>query len=179
MTAIALNKRNILIQGLRTVLTITAMALLPILVHLIPFSGKTPLGAYLLPMFIAPLVSAFYLSPAGLVAACLIGPPLNYVLTGMPDLTVLPTLIPELTIFSLIILWMIRNKASFIGISTLAFVSAKFVSFAIKSIFLAKGFSLIMFGAFITGLATSLPGLLILFILERVLISKTSENGQS
>ena len=99
MTAIALNKRNILIQGLRTVLTITAMALLPILVHLIPFSGKTPLGAYLLPMFIAPLVSAFYLSPAGLVAACLIGPPLNYMLTGMPDLTVLLTLIPELMIF--------------------------------------------------------------------------------
>ena len=172
MTTITQNKKYIISQSLTGVDTIIAMIFLPILVHLVPFSGSIPLGAYLLPMFIAPLVAAFYLSPIGLVIASLVGPLLNHYLTGMPTQVMLPNIILELLFFSLMVSYVVRNKSGFVGMSALAFVLAKLIRTIVVGA-LTGVLSLDMFTPLAMGLKIALPGLLILTVIEIFLIRRS------
>jgi hypothetical protein len=169
MMTITIDRKVILVQSLITVAAISGMVLLPFLVHLIPFSGSTPLGAYLLPMFISPLVAAFYLSPVGLLAAAFIAPLVNHALTGIPSVEVLPTLIIELVVFSLILSWIFQRKSEFAAMSTFAFIAAKLSGFFIVQLILGKGMSWSGFVAFLSSIWITVPGLLVLFLFERLL----------
>jgi niacin transporter len=141
------------------------MVLLPILVHLIPFSGAAPLGAYLLPMFVASSLAVYYLSPAGLVLSAMLAPVLNHFLTGMPTMAVLPGLIAELALFSLITWWLVHKRPEMVGISDLAVVSAKLLVWA-SGLLLGSG---VAFGLFLSGILTAVPGLLALLAVELLL----------
>ncbi len=173
MTTITQNKKYIISQSLTGVATIIGMIFLPILVHLIPFSGDIPLGAYLLPMFIAPLAAAFYLSPIGLVIASLIGPLLNHYLTGMPTQAMLPSIILELLFFSLMVSYVVRNKSGFIGMAALAFIFAKLTRTIVIGSLSTGVLSLATFTPLAKGLMIALPGLLILTVVEIFLIRRS------
>jgi len=170
MTLTKLDRRRMLAQAFYTTLTLAAMVLLPIIVHLIPFSGSQPLGAYLLPMFIAPLVAAFYVSPVGLVLAALLAPMINTALTGMPQVPMLYFVTSELIVFSLLVFWFVQKEKVFPGFSALAFLLAKLVVMVPKILILSGGLALPAIGQNLTGLAVSIPGILILFAVERLLL---------
>jgi hypothetical protein len=169
MSISTLNRKYIYDFSVKTAATVTGMVLLPILVHLIPFSGAAPLGAYLLPMFVAPLVAVFYLSPAGLVLAALLAPVLNHLLTGMPTSTILPGLMAELVLFSLITWWLMQKRPEMVGTSVLAVVSAKLLVWA-SGLLLG---SVVTFGLFLSGILTAVPGLLALLAVELLVRRRT------
>ena len=169
MTLTKLDRKRISVQAFYTVLTLTGMVLLPIIVHLIPFSGSQPLGAYLLPMFIAPLVAAFYISPVGLLLAAILAPMINNALTGMPQVPMLYFVTSELIVFSMIVFWMVQKEKTFLGFSALAFLLAKLVVMIPKILVLSGSLALPAIGQNLTGLAISIPGILILFLVERLL----------
>jgi len=81
-------------------ITIGLMWLLPFLVHLIPFAGPAPLGAYLLPIFYAPLAAVWLSHPVIAILASLLMPALNHFLTGMPVWNTAVLLTFELALFS-------------------------------------------------------------------------------
>jgi hypothetical protein len=166
MSSIAVENKDYLRQAIRTTIVIAGMVMLPILVHLVPFRGSTPLGAYLLPMFIAPLVGAFYISPVGLLVAALAAPLLNHVLTGMPSLPTMYLLMGELAIFSLLLSWSVRREWRFFGISAVALIAAKCIVFVPGTLILGEDLSVMQFGNFLTGLLVALPGILILLAVE-------------
>lgn len=170
MTLAKLDRKDIIVQAFYTALTLTGMVLLPILVHLIPFSGAYPLGAYLLPMFIAPLVAAFYVSPVGLILAALLAPMINNALTGMPQAPLLYFITAELIVFSMIVFQIVQKEKTFLGFSALAFLVAKLVVLVPRILILNNGFDLTIFGQNLAGLAISIPGILILFGIERLLL---------
>lgn len=172
MTTITLSKNYVLDQSLKTATTILVMVATPFLVHLIPFSGSQPLGAYLLPMFIAPLVAAVYVSPVGLALAAIAAPLLNHALTGMPALPGLYPLMAVLVLFSLFISLAIKRGWRFLGISTVAFLFAKLIVFAPAELLLKGSITLQPFQGYLTGLTVALPGLLVLLAIEWVLIHK-------
>lgn len=179
MTALSIDRKEVAKQSVYATLTVGGMVLVPFLIHLIPFSGKSPLGAYLLPMFIAPLVAAFYLSAIGLVAASIAAPLINHMVTGMPTVQVLPLLIIELAIFSLFLSWLVRKNNFFIGMSALAYLIAKVASLGFGIFLNGNSVSPVIFDNFISALWVALPGMLILLILERILIFRTRAHEKS
>ena len=168
MSITTINRKYIFDFSVKTAATVTGMVLLPILVHLIPFSGAAPLGAYLLPMFIAPLSAAFYLSPVGLVMAALLAPVINHALTGMPAAAILTGLMAELALFSLIVWWLVQKRPGMFGVSFLAVISSK-LAIWIGGLLMGSSVSVSLF---LSGILTALPGLLVLFAVELLLRRK-------
>ena len=172
MTTTTLQRKNVIVQSIYTVLTLAGMVLLPIIVHLIPFSGASPLGAYLLPMFIAPLVAAFYVSPIGLILAALLAPLINNALTGMPQVPMLYFVTSELILFSMLVFWIVQKKKTFLGFSALAFLIANLAVMIPRLLILNGGLDLSVLGQNLADLAISIPGILILFVVERLLLRR-------
>ena len=172
MTLTTLRRKNVIVQLSYTTLTLVGMVLLPIIVHLIPFSGPQPLGAYLLSMFIAPLVAAFYVSPVGLILAAILAPVINNALTGMPQAPMLYFVTGELIVFSMIVFWIVQKKKIFLGFSALAFLVAKLVVMVPGILILNGEFNLSVFGQNLASLAISIPGIMILFAVERLLLRR-------
>ena len=119
------------IDSLRIKAIIVALAgsiLAPFIVHLFPPYQGVPLGAMLLPMFIAPfvavLVSRFHV---GLIAA-LLAPSLNALVTGHPDWVFIPVLTFELTVFVAITYLLNKNNLIHWVSAPLAYIAAKTVS---------------------------------------------------
>ena len=172
MNIATIDRSQILSQSILTALTIIGMLILPFVVHLIPFSGKYPLGVYLLPMFLGPLVAAFYVSPVSLILASIIAPIMNNLLTGLPQVPGLYFLMGELLLFSLFVHWAIQNRKTFVGFSAIAYLAASLIILIPSLIILNDGIALPMIGDRLARLAFSLPGILILVVIERILIRK-------
>jgi hypothetical protein len=82
--------------------------LIPFLVHLAPWGGARPLGAYLLPMFWATFVAVyFYGAGAGLLTG-LFAPAVNLALTGLPAAKSFGVAAIEVVIFVFFATWMVR-----------------------------------------------------------------------
>ena len=77
---------------------------LPLLVHLIPASGGPPMGARLLPIFLAAVVAAMRLDAISVLSIAVATPLLNRMVTGMPAGPMLPTVLIELTTVVLVVL---------------------------------------------------------------------------
>ena len=69
---------------------------LPVLVHLIPVEAGPPMGARLLPIFLAAVVAAMRMDPVSALSIAVFTPLLNRLLTGSPAGPMLPTLLIEL-----------------------------------------------------------------------------------
>ena len=92
---------------------------LPFLVHLLPADGGPPQGARLLPIFYAGLVLVLRGAPIPALAVAVLAPLLNRLLTGMPAGTMLPTVLLELVLFTLLLVLAVRvlpaSVARFLG----------------------------------------------------------------
>ena len=87
--------------------------LVPFLVHLIPWGGARPLGAYLLPVFWVTFVALyFYGLTAGLLTG-LFAPAVNLLLTGLPAWRFFGTMSLELVVFVLFAAWAVRQSPRF------------------------------------------------------------------
>ena len=82
---------------------LAASFLLPLVVHLLPAQAGPPAGARLLPIFFASLVLALRAGVVPALTVALLAPLVNRALTGMPAGPMLPTLLLELTLFTLLI----------------------------------------------------------------------------
>ena len=168
-------KRNILVQAPAALITVALMIVLPFLVHLFPAVGKTPLGAFLLPIFYAPLAAIFLCHPLVSVFAGLLVPYINYLLTGQPALPVAASLSVELSLFSITLLYFNRRKTSNSWVVLAAFGLARLGSALVGA--LTGGFSLL---GWLSGIVYALPGLLILVFMHAWLVrAAKSADGQA
>src|SRR4051812_38931439 len=67
-----------------TVVLLALAWLIPFAVHLVPWSGLRPLGAYLLPMFWTAFVALYFFGPGLGLMVGLFAPVLNLLVTGLP-----------------------------------------------------------------------------------------------
>lgn len=106
------------------VATLAAMILLPYVVHLIPPVGGVPLGARLLPIFYAPLVAVILFDWKVGVAASLLAPILNHLLTGSPAVEMVALLTIEVVVFCLVAAVLYRRWPQSIFTGLLAYLGA-------------------------------------------------------
>ena len=179
MTATTASRRKILLQAIYTAITLIGMVILPAFVHVIPYSGVHPLGAYLLPMFVATMIAAFYVPPVGLLLAAICAPLLNHVITGMPQIPTLYFLTGELLIFSALVAWGVRKKTVFPGVSIMAFLAAKIISMAPRILIMNGNLEIQSIGHYWVDQAISIPGVLILLAIEQLIVCKRNAHEES
>lgn len=87
--------------------------LVPFLIHLIPWDGARPLGAYMLPVFWVTFIAVyFYGLTAGLLTG-LFAPTVNLLVTGLPAWRFFGTMGLELVVFVLFTTWAVRQAPRF------------------------------------------------------------------
>jgi hypothetical protein len=107
--------------------------LIPFAVHLAPWAGVRPLGAYLLPMFWATFVAVyFYGVGAGLLAG-LFAPAVNLLVTGLPAWKFLSVMSLELVVFAVATAWAVRRIPRFWLLAPLGYLVAKAGSTLVQS----------------------------------------------
>ena len=83
--------------------------LIPFLVHLAPWPGARPLGAYLLPIFWATFVAVYFSGAGAGLLTGLFAPAVNLLVTGLPDWKSFGAAGVEVVIFVLFATWMVRR----------------------------------------------------------------------
>ncbi len=108
-----------------TTALVVAASLVPVLVHLIPWTGDRPLGVYLLPVFWTTFVAVyFYGATCGLLVG-LLGPGLNLLLTGLPAVKAVGLMSLEVAFFALLASRLATLRPNFRFTAPLAYVVAK------------------------------------------------------
>jgi len=154
--------------------TLTGAIVLPLAVHLIPDVNNVPMGARLLPMFLAPLVAIYLARPVVGIAAAALAPILNNAITGRPTGQMLTSITIELFLFSLIISLAHGRYPRFAAIAPLAYVMARAAAVATM---VAFGDSSWPAGeGLLGGLALAVPGIVLLTLLNIVLV-RAHEGG--
>lgn len=138
-------------------------ALLPFAVHLVPWSGPRPLGVHLLPAFWTTFVAAYFFGArtAALVGLC--SPVLNLIVTGLPVAGHLLGLSAELLVFAVVAAQLVQRWPRGWLAAALAFAAARFVVLAVQ---IDRPF----FAAGIDSLRASLPGIVVLLLLNLALV---------
>lgn len=173
LNSIAIEPAISKLQIKATVVMLTATVLIQFIMHLIPPVNNVPLGAVLLPMFYVPLIALiFYKFHVGLLIAIL-GPILNYSLTGNPKLEIVSLLTLELITFVLVLSFLLRYKKINKLNALISILFAKLISWVVFSTFLPGELSTnFFFQAFINaipGIITlSLMSLLLLYIKDKI-----------
>jgi len=111
-----------------TALLLALAWLIPFLVHLVPWTGVRPLGAYLLPVFWATFVAVyFYGATAGLLTG-LFAPAVTLLVTGLPAWRSFGSTAVELVVFVLVASWAVRSAPRSWLWAPLGYVAAKTVA---------------------------------------------------
>lgn len=144
--------------------------LVPFAVHLAPWSGARPLGAYLLPMFWATFVAVyFYGAEIGTVVG-LFAPVLNLLVTGLPAWKFLAVLSCELVVFALVATWAVRRAPRFLLVAPLAYGVGKLASAGLQAATGVLGDIGAPFDFFTRSLVGGLAGLVVLSAINAALV---------
>ena len=151
------------LQVVETVLLLAGSILLQFLIHLIPSSG-TPIGAYVLAMFFAPLIAIIFFKPHTAFVVAILSPILNYLISGSPIAVILPLMTIKLVLF-VSCLYLFFNIKSIKKISALlAILVSLTVSPFIVSLFSSYNENVL------NTLTTAIPGLLLLIAVNYFLV---------
>lgn len=143
-----------------TVITISFTVALPLLVHLLPPVGTVPMGAVLLPLFIAPFIALYLFHPAAALIASLVTPLLNRALTGQPTSEMATLLTVELCAFTLAALLLRRVWPRSLVNAPLAYLVAKLVAAGV--LVLTSLIPALPLGYLTGSVVNALPGLALL-----------------
>lgn len=157
--------------GLRETAVLLALAwLVPFAIHLVPWSGARPLGAYLLPVFWTMLVAVYFYGAVSGLLVGLFAPVLNLAVTGLPVSDYFWKTSAEVVIFGLVMTLVVWRRPRWLAVAPLAYVIAKTVAAVAltpSALFGHPGAS----GEFFARLATgNLPGLIVLAAINVALV---------
>lgn len=169
--------------GVRTNALVLALALAaPVLVHMAPWGGATPLGAFLLPMFWAAFVAVYLYGIRAALLVAVFGPVLNTFLTKFPEFRFNAGVSFELLVF-VVFAWTVmrsRRGRGFWLLAPLAYVLAKACSSGLRAAGVA------VFGStgawpdlFTRAVSNGVPGLVALALINVALVKGWIGSGGS
>jgi hypothetical protein len=153
--------------GLRTTTVLLAVAwVVPVAVHLVPWAGARPLGAWLMPALWTVLVAAYLFGKVTAVLTGLFVPVVNWLTTGQPAGAYFWKTSVEAVAFALLVAWAVRRstRAPMVTLAVaapLAYAVAKTLAAAVATpaVFGSAGAA----GEFFARIATgNWPGLVVL-----------------
>lgn len=102
---------------------------IPFVIHSVPWQGKVPLGAIVLAMFYTPLIAVILSRYRMAIFLSLFSSPLNFLITGHPVRENIIFLTIELTMFSLILVFLYRKNKSFFLNPIIGYLASIFITF--------------------------------------------------
>lgn len=154
----------------KLIVVLTAMCVLPFLVHLIPIQSVKSLGTMWLPIFYAPLVAVICFRPHVALIAALIAPMINRVFVGLPDPIMANMLTLELIIFVVTLEVLCARKKDFWAMSLIAYSIAKMISIFVWKVVPGLMSWQATFVYFVNAVAIALPGLCVLFVIHFLVV---------
>jgi hypothetical protein len=118
-----------------TLVALFASVAFPFLVHFLPPVQGTPMGAFVLAMFYAPLVAVLVTRFHVALVVAVAAPILNALITGHPHWAIVPVLTIELSLFVTFVFLLNKyNKINWFS-APLAYVAAKSISALLIALF--------------------------------------------
>lgn len=142
----------------------------PFVVHVAPWSGTPPLGAYLLPMFWATFVATYFYGVRVGGVAGLVAPLANLLVTGLPAWRFVATTSIELIAFAIFVAMALRWLPRFVLLAPLGYLVARFVLVGVEMVLPVVGGSDEPLGAFLGSLRTGFAGLVVLTAINCALV---------
>lgn len=149
-----------------TVGLLVAAWAIPLAVHLVPWSGERPLGAYLLPMFWATLVAVYFFGARIGTLTALVAPAINLVVTGLPALRGVGFASFELVVFVGAMAWAVRRWPRAVGLAPIGYVVAKLCTAGLQAALGDAGVSAVSLQHSFT---RALSGMMVLGVIHAVL----------
>ena len=158
--------------GAREAAVLLALAwFIPFAIHLVPWSGARPLGAYLLPVFWTTLVAVYFHGEIVGLTVGLFAPILNLIVTGQPAAGYFWKTCAEVVVFALLMAWVARRTPRILMLAApFAYAIAKTVAAAVLAPDALFGSAAALggfFGHMVTG---NLPGLVALAAINAGLV---------
>jgi len=157
------------LQVVETILLLAASILFQFLIHLIPNSG-TPVGAFLLAMFFAPLIAVIFFKPHTAFIVAIFSPILNYLISGSPLAEILPLITIKLVLF-------VSCLYLFFNVKSIKKISALFAIIISLSI---SPFIVTLFSKYsanvLNTLTIAIPGILLLTLANYFLVRYQEKN---
>ena len=167
--------------GLREATILLALAwVLPFAIHLVPWTGDRPLGAYLLPGFWTALVAVYFYGAWMGLAVGLFAPVLNLAITGQPESVYFWKTAAELILFALVAAGAVRRLPRLAIMAPLAYIVAKTAAAGLLTPEMLNGRAGTPGGFLAHLFEGSLPGLVVLAALNAALVwsyPKTKTGG--
>lgn len=104
---------------------LAAAWLVPVLVHLVPWSGPRPLGVYVLPVFWTTFVAVYFYGAVPGLLVGLVTPGLNLLLTGLPLAGATGLMSLEVAGFAVGAALLVKHRPGWRVSAPLAYVAAK------------------------------------------------------
>ena len=114
-----------------TTVLLVAAWLVPLLVHLLPWSGPRPLGVYLLPVFWTTFLAVYFRGALTGLLVGLVTPVINLLFTGLPALASTFPMSLEVAGFVLVAALLLRRWSGFPLTAPLAWVGGKALALAV------------------------------------------------
>ena len=152
---------------------LAVMVLLPYLVHLFPAHAGVPMGARLLPLFLAPFLAVVLFDVQIALVAALFAPILNHYVVGQPTGGMVVLLTIEALVLCVVAAAMYRFRPNFVFTAPLSYIVAVLagtLTLAIWPLLPASPLSFLS-----NTLTNALPGLVLLLILNVGLVRFVSE----
>ncbi len=150
--------------------------LIPFAIHLAPWSGERPLGAYVLPMFWTTLIAVYFYGAGIGVLTGLFAPAVNLVLTGLPAARGLGFAGLELVLFVAAFALTVRRWPRVVLLAPMAYVVAK-IGVALLQFLL--GDAGVSAGGVAHSLERATPGLIVLAAINAALIWFFPRSGEA
>jgi hypothetical protein len=134
-TAIALPPVAFQRAGVKETVVLLAVAwAIPFAVHLVPWSGERPLGAYLLPMFWATLVAVYFFGALTGIVTALCAPAINLAVTGLPALRGVGFASFELVVFVFALAFAVQRWPRALWLAPIGYVVAKLCTAGLQAV---------------------------------------------
>jgi hypothetical protein len=151
--------------------------LVPLLVHLIPWTGTRPLGVYLLPVFWTTLVAVYFYGARVGLAVGLVTPLMNLALTGLPAWPMVGTMGLEVAAFALVAAFLVRRWPGFWFAAPVAWVAAKALTIAVQWVLPAFHYADQPWSHLLRSTANGFTGLGMLTVINWLLVSFCPKAG--
>lgn len=156
---------------------LTLSGLVPMLVHLIPWTGHRPIGVYLLPVFWTTFVAIYLQGATSGLLVGLVTTGVNLLVTGLPASKDVGLMSLEVVFYSVVAARLVTRRPNFRLTAPLAYVVAKAATVTIQFVVPAFGDTENPLRHLVRSTQSGLAGLAVLAVVNLLLVAYYPKDG--